>query len=1091
MDEPGTPAPDTGPADGQPEAPISVSLAAALQRPGTAPGLVLGTPGNGQRIPPATDVVPASAVSDMSGTQGNSTREGPTLPPVVVTTDSVVISHKDTSIVAIQAVEQPAATGSTSGPGKEAPGQGARPRSTKSGTGAKSKDPRTCAPKVKKSTVSSQTTATKSKTTSKTGKSSRTTRPASCPAAIPATLPSPSVPAAVPAATDSPRTSTGVVTQVRAQPVVSVEAALPAGPIIPLDPGFTAQDFDSGLVYPEATGTGTGPPGPVDPPNTVTSVNTPPWSEPPPGPPAFPPLFSYNPGSGEPVFHRIYRQVAEESAQELRMQGAWPASPAYPTQPQWQQGPYPSPSHAHLGQGYGQSGGAGQGYGPGQGLGQQPWHTPATHREWSAPPSPWIPPWGSGSTPTTTTPSAWTTAGSTVTSTSSTRVDAYGNPVRPRHPWQHGIPQLDWGSVQEQVPQWQAPVVAEYVIPPPPTVPVTATTTPATPKPPPKVPVSIQADKTPTPHYSPITPVTPASSDGAAGNTPRTPAVEETTLAPPAEATEPQPETAETQTAKRRRHTTTQREPPQKSLDERFAEMEARLLQVIAAQHQPTTSKPPPPGPRIYRGRHPRSRERVEAGSHSSPEPPVLTPMLDLEPPDHPGSPYPTDEDGAFDTDAPATEEEEDYLDQEDLLEPITVQIKIEPDSDVEVLDSSPQPTPALSRVAAAAAKIDQASLRSAIKVACKIIGKEPGKLPDHAHESSSASGLSSLRYHREHGMNPSPEEKVAWPHDDALDRTQGDCTATLQHLDGPYPADDLFSIPPPPKTADKFLPLPAKKQRRDQWYYMAQTAPKSSWAVKPPVSSNVEPGIKAPTHYSVPHGQHINQEANLRHLSHLATVANNASVAVSEVLFRLFNEAGWLEEPISHPGVPEPVTMEWFIAMFGLIGNATTQMAHNAVSAAMNLQLIRRDAYIATAGNAIALSPADRDLLKVAPMNSEDLFGRQAAHLQERKDLWLQHRTNRCLTIAGRNSLNPGSSGSQGASTPQKSGGRKRSRSNNRSGNKTSPRAQQSASYTPPPFRPGGGRGQGGNAPPNRGRGTPRRGGTGAGRGAPRSGAK
>ena len=514
--------------------------------------------------------------------------------------------------------------------------------------------------------------------------------------------------------------------------------------------------------------------------------------------------------------------------------------------------------------------------------------------------------------------------------------------------------------------------------------------------------------------------------------------------------------------------------------------MEARLLQVIASQRSQ-----PAAGPNVFVGRHPRarsgSRDRPSTPVIGSPGPPVLTPVYDT---DTTGDPFHTDEDLPYETDIPETEEDnvppEQELEEEDFQ---PVRIKMELDSDVEIVDTPPPPDAPLSRVAEAAARIDQASLRSAIRVACQLIGKEPGKLPDHAYESSSASGLSSLRYHREHGMNPSPEEKVAWPHDDALDRTQGDCTATLQHLDGPYPAEDLFAIPPPPKTADKFLPLPAKKQRRDHWYYMTQTAPRPSWAIKPPQSSSLESGTNPPSHYTMPLGQFISQETNLRHLSHLATVANNASVAVSEVLFRLFNESRWLEEPIIHPGVSEPVTMEWFIAMFGLIGNATTQMAHNSVSAAMNLQLIRRDAFLEKAGHATAISPADRVLMRVTPMNADDLFGRQAANLQDRKELWLRDRTNRCLTIAGRNSTNPGSTAAQGSSTPQKSGNRKRSRSRSGSRSNSQPRPQQAASYTPPPFRPSGGRGQSGNANPNRGRGTPRKGGSGSGRGGPRPG--
>ena len=478
-----------------------------------------------------------------------------------------------------------------------------------------------------------------------------------------------------------------------------------------------------------------------------------------------------------------------------------------------------------------------------------------------------------------------------------------------------------------------------------------------------------------------------------------------------------------------------------------FLAMETRLLghidhRIEAAQGPPATQTtadiplPTSSGPRVFVGTHPRSSRNTDE------EEARLQAELQTVLPDTPP------------------------------MDPTLVEVKQEKDSDIEIISTPPPSPPRPSRIAQAAAGIDQAKCRLHVRQACQVLGKAPGTLPDTAQESAHASALTSLRHFRDHGMLPTPEVKVAWPHDESLDHTQGLFTASLQQVEGSKPARDLFAIPPPPKTADRFLPLPTRKIPRDQWFYMSQTAPESTWNAKAPKDSVLDTGTLTPNHYILPSSQFLAQESNLRHLSHLATMTNNASLAVCEVLFHMFDSGLWPTEPITMPGVPEPISFEWFLSMAQLMGASTSQTAHNAVCAAMNLQLLRRDVFLNLSGAATGLSPADRERMRVAPMDSDDLFGSQAAHLSDRKALYEQFRQQprqqRNFAVANRVGRTPGRT----ASPPHTPGQQPRSRSSSRSRRRNRQRSTASASASRPPpasppaqqpFRGNSSRGRGG----------------------------
>ena len=460
---------------------------------------------------------------------------------------------------------------------------------------------------------------------------------------------------------------------------------------------------------------------------------------------------------------------------------------------------------------------------------------------------------------------------------------------------------------------------------------------------------------------------------------------------------------------------------------------------------RPATEKGSRAGPRVYVGSHPRSGQ-------------VPTP---------PAQPSPA---AGGDTDSLHTE-----LNTELPPSPPStfVEVKLEPDSDVEIIDTpTPPPSPPrLSRVAQAAAEIDPATCRTHVRQACQVLGKEPGTLPDHAYESTRASALTSLRHFRDAGLVTDPEVKIAWPHDDCLDKTQQDFIASLQHQDGPKPARDLFAIPPPPKGSERFLPLPSRRVPRDQWFYMSQTAAQPSWGMAAPKNSVLDPHTKTPQHYILPSSQFLAQESNLRQISHLATMTNNAAMAVSEVIFHLYEQGLWPSEPITMPGVDGPITFPWFLSLSQLIGSSTSQIAHNAVCAAMNLQLARREVFLHTAGNRTRLISPDRDLMRVAPMDADDLFGRQASDLQDRRALFDPNRHNRNYNTAARASR-PSATVSappqaQAAAQPSSSSSSRRRRRNRSRSQQAQAPAQAPANPAPPasqqqPFRGGSSRGGG-----------------------------
>ena len=403
--------------------------------------------------------------------------------------------------------------------------------------------------------------------------------------------------------------------------------------------------------------------------------------------------------------------------------------------------------------------------------------------------------------------------------------------------------------------------------------------------------------------------------------------------------------------------------------------MEQRLLGHIdsrleESRHAASSSSR---APRVFVGSHPRASQPSATAVRPSPPP--------------------------ADTDSLAAE-----LDTRLPTSPSLVEVKIEPDSDIEMLPTpSPSPPPRPSRVAQAAADIDPATCRLHVRQACQVLGKEPGTLPDHAHESTRASALTSLQHFRDAGLVSDPEVKIAWPHDPSLDATQRDFTASLQQQEGPHPAPDLFAIPPPPRGGERFLQLPSRRVPRDQWYYMTQTAAEPSWGLTAPKNSVVDPKTKVPQHLILPSSQFLAQESNLRQMSHLATMTNNAAMAMSAVLFQLYEDGCWPTEPIRMPGVDEPISFQWFLSMSQLIGSSTSQLAHNSVCAAMNLQLSRREVFMNQAGNATRLISPDRDLLPVAPMDADDLFGRQASNLQERRALFDPSRQKRNYNVAAR----------------------------------------------------------------------------------------
>ena len=888
---------------------------------------------------------------------------------------------------------------------------------------------------------------------------------------------------------------------------------LPAGGILPLDPGL---DLDLDV--------------PAD---TLTdSISTSEYQ-----------LFSYHPGAGECVDHRVVRQVAEETAVELNYR----PPPPLPAPQQFVAPPPPPPTTAVPQYGMPQaqylspqvpSQGTYWPSGTWSGTSFQGYTTPQL---WSPAPAQHTPSWQAGwqgwpyntSTPTTTT-ATWSMAGTTTVSPASS-YQTYGHP-------QSQLPPLNWGNIVTPPPpppppgppapaQVVSPAPAQVVSPAPQStathvpegttrvevdIPLPTEPAPATPP---------RVKSPPPPHLSPASPgllraqeryrdnlrkeksragrLSAASLSRRDQPSSGHPSSEEDGSCSDSGASDRHvshlttlpkrrrsPSSSDTSSRSRRRVHTSSRErrepretrssrrtrspsPQPQSLEELLLAMENRLLGHIDSRLD------------LERGQEPTTTEAVE-GSTTIPDPP---------PPSRPPR-----------ASSQASTQGEDELLRVELQtllpnsssEGTPVVVKQEPDSDLEILSSPPpSPPPRPSPVAQAAAGIDQAMCRLHVKQACQVLGKAPGTVTDSAQQSASASAMPSLRRFREHGMLPEPEIKIAWPHDESLDDTQALFTADLQRVNGPRPARDLFSIPPPPKTGDKFLPLPTRKIPRDQWYYMSQTAPKPSWGTKAPKESALLPGHPTPAHFILPASQYLAQETNLRYLSHHAAMSNNAALAVSEVLFHMYDQGLWPTEPIRMPGVEEPIRFEWFLSMAQLMGASSSQIAHNAVCAAMNLQLARRDVFLHSAGRATGVSQADRDRLRVAPMDSEDLFGSQAAHLADRRALFEQTRPQRNYSVATRVATTPGSTASPQQSTPpqSQSSTRRRSRSRRRRSSSAS-RQTPATSPNPQSFRSGSSRGRGsggggGSGQSSRGRGNNSRssGSGGAGRGRSRSG--
>ena len=146
----------------------------------------------------------------------------------------------------------------------------------------------------------------------------------------------------------------------------------------------------------------------------------------------------------------------------------------------------------------------------------------------------------------------------------------------------------------------------------------------------------------------------------------------------------------------------------------------------------------------------------------------------------------------------------------------------------------------------------------------------------------------------------------------------------------------------------------------------MSHSVTKPTWSPQSTQGTIMDPGYQAPSSYTMPNSQYVAQESNLRHMLHLAGMTNMASFALGTVLFDLYSRNLLLAFPIMLLGMEEPLTFEWFLSILQLIGSSMSQLAYNAVSAAMNLQTIQREAFIA--GDKSGLSPDNRERLHLGP---------------------------------------------------------------------------------------------------------------------------
>lgn len=149
-------------------------------------------------------------------------------------------------------------------------------------------------------------------------------------------------------------------------------------------------------------------------------------------------------------------------------------------------------------------------------------------------------------------------------------------------------------------------------------------------------------------------------------------------------------------------------------------------------------------------------------------------------------------------------------------------------------------------------------------------------------------------------------------------------------------------------------------------------------------------------------------------------------------------------------------MSWECIVALLRMVGSSTQQLASHSVAGAMNLQLLRRDAMLLDRRINTRLSKADESLMRVAPMDADDLFGSQALDLQARRDQCLSDRQSRMLVNAGAD--RPPPRPQQPSQQPQqdsKNKNRKRGRGGNKPSATVSAPPQQPQQRPQQPFRP------------------------------------
>ena len=345
---------------------------------------------------------------------------------------------------------------------------------------------------------------------------------------------------------------------------------------------------------------------------------------------------------------------------------------------------------------------------------------------------------------------------------------------------------------------------------------------------------------------------------------------------------------------------------------------------------------------------------------------------------------------------------------------------------------------------------------RGFLGTACNYIAKDQGVLPDASREAADATSLSLEAFFRDRGISSSPEQRVAWPHDSGLDAIQRRWTALLQQRQGADPAPDLFQLKLPKVSTDsRYVPLPPKKTKGDKVHFMTQTAANDSWLPTPPLTTQLDPQYRDPDFFGISRAQLLAHETNLRSMSHLATMTNNAVYALAIYMGHLERMGLWPHDA-PPPEDKEPMSWECIVALLRMVGSSTQQLASHSVAGAMNLQLLRRDAMLLDRRINTRLSKADESLMRVAPMDADDLFGSQALDLQARRDQCLSDRQSRMLVNAGAD--RPPPRPQQPSQQPQqdsKNKNRKRGRGGNKPSATVSAPPQQPQQRPQQPFRP------------------------------------